>query len=577
MIRTIAMVMAGVLTAGVAEGRVIRVDEGATGAGDGSSWTDAFADLQDALLAVLPGDEIWVAAGTYRPSTTDATVSFTLKNGVGLYGGFAGTESAREQRDWAANVTVLSGDVGADDVFNGIYWIQGGFNSGHVVDGQGTDATAVLDGFTVSQGALGPEGTSAGSPLMVGSGVYLYEGSATLRNCRFLSNRGAFASGGAVSIYNGNPEITGCRFEYNSVHLANGGGIYSGGDSSPVVRDCVFLSNTVTFSSDFEALGAGMYHQGSQPVTVEGCRFENNRVNPFNSVGGIAYGGGLAVFLGGGTVSGCTFIGNRAGLGGGMIAWGPTLVVNCVFVRNEAVAQPNDPYPERGGWGGGFMSYSFQPDVMRLVNCTFVGNTAKKYGAVCGGWNSTASIENSILWNNTGSHPEVAGYWHEELGGNFDLTRSDIELITGPPAAGEDILDPGALNGSFEADPLFVDAGGDDLRLAAGSPCIDAGDNSVVPAGVTTDALGAARFSDDPATADTGIGPAPVVDLGAFEFGPSSVPGDLDGDGAVGGADLAALLAAWGSPGATDLTGDGTTDGSDLAVLLAAWGTGGSR
>ena len=49
-------------------------------------------------------------------------------------------------------------------------------------------------------------------------------------------------------------------------------------------------------------------------------------------------------------------------------------------------------------------------------------------------------------------------------------------------------------------------------------------------------------------------------------------PADLNGSGAVDGADLAVLLAAWGQPGDTDLTGDGTTNGSDLAVLLAAWG-----
>jgi len=49
-------------------------------------------------------------------------------------------------------------------------------------------------------------------------------------------------------------------------------------------------------------------------------------------------------------------------------------------------------------------------------------------------------------------------------------------------------------------------------------------------------------------------------------------PADLDGDGTVGGADLAVLLAAWGQPGPADLDGDGTVGGADLALLLAAWG-----
>ena len=50
-------------------------------------------------------------------------------------------------------------------------------------------------------------------------------------------------------------------------------------------------------------------------------------------------------------------------------------------------------------------------------------------------------------------------------------------------------------------------------------------------------------------------------------------PGDLDGDGVVGGADLGLLLAAWGSvdPEA-DLDGSGTVDGGDLGLMLANWG-----
>jgi hypothetical protein len=52
----------------------------------------------------------------------------------------------------------------------------------------------------------------------------------------------------------------------------------------------------------------------------------------------------------------------------------------------------------------------------------------------------------------------------------------------------------------------------------------------------------------------------------------SSNPADLNGDGAVNGVDLTALLAAWGSSGGSaDLNGDGTVNGIDLTALLAAW------
>lgn len=51
----------------------------------------------------------------------------------------------------------------------------------------------------------------------------------------------------------------------------------------------------------------------------------------------------------------------------------------------------------------------------------------------------------------------------------------------------------------------------------------------------------------------------------------ASLPGDLDGDGAVTGADLGLLLAAWGTVGPGDIDGDGVVDGADLGVLLGAW------
>jgi hypothetical protein len=79
---------------------VIYVRSGATGANDGSSWADAYTSLQSALAVAVSGDQIWVAAGRYTPTTgTDRNASFALKDGVAVYGGFAGTEALLSQRN----------------------------------------------------------------------------------------------------------------------------------------------------------------------------------------------------------------------------------------------------------------------------------------------------------------------------------------------------------------------------------------------------------------------------------------------------------------------------------------------
>jgi len=188
----------------------VYVKKTATGANNGTSWTDAFTDLRAALLVATSSDEIWVAADTYTPtSSIDRSFSFQLVSGVGVYGGFNGTETLRDQRNPATNVTILSGDIGVA--------LDPSDNSYHVVNASGTDATAVIDGFTIIDG-----NADGSSPNNLGGGLYCDPGGPTMANLVFANN--SAANGGGLCSRNGDVTLTNCVFSNNN-STGYGGGV----------------------------------------------------------------------------------------------------------------------------------------------------------------------------------------------------------------------------------------------------------------------------------------------------------------------------------------------------------------
>jgi len=168
---------------------IIYVNHAASGANNGSSWGNAYRSLQTALTAAVSGNQIWVANGTYKPTTTaDRSKTFTLKNGVAIYGGFAGTETLLSQRSWTANLTILSGDIGTPGVTSD--------NSYSIVSAVNADKSAILDGFTITGG----QADCGCFPGDAGAGVFNWASSPTLRNLVISKNATASYGGG---MYNG--------------------------------------------------------------------------------------------------------------------------------------------------------------------------------------------------------------------------------------------------------------------------------------------------------------------------------------------------------------------------------------
>ncbi len=310
------------------------VNDNASGANTGTSWTDAFTDLQSALAAAGYGDQIWVAAGTYKPTGgTDRTISFAMKNNLAIYGGFSGTETMLSQRNWVANPCILSGDIGTVGVNTD--------NSYHVISNSGLNSTAVLDGFTISEG----NANSSSFPNNLGGGMYNSSSSPTLTNCNFSSNSAGYGGGGLDNRFSSSPTLTNCSFLGNSAGF-DGGGMYNS-SSSPTLTNCSFLGNSAGID------GGGMYNYYSSP-TLTNCSFSGNSAN-YN-------GGGIDnYYYSSPTLTNCSFSGNSAANGGGIDNYyysSPTLK-NCILWGNSSEMYNQTSMPTisnsivRGGCPGG--------------------------------------------------------------------------------------------------------------------------------------------------------------------------------------------------------------------------------
>ena len=388
-----------------------------TGSGDCSNWDNACM-LQTALADAISGDQIWVKMGIHKPTATaDRTISFAMKDGVALYGGFAGTETGRDQRDWMVNITVLSGDIDNNDLADptGVVTTTAGIigaNSYHIVVAVGVTETAVLDGFTITAGLAdgdGPHASPCDGPYCAG-GLYSDGGNPTLANLSFSGNASNWGGGGMFN-NGGSPTLSHIRFISNT--SGSGGGLFNNFNGQPTLVDVIFESNTAGDS------GGGMFNQFASPVLI-------NVTFAGNSCIGSGGGGGVVNYFGSPELTNVTFSGNSAGIVGGAM-WNrssnPTLT-NVIVWGNTAPS------------GAGISNDSSTPQIS-FSDIQGCGGS--------GSWNSACGADG-------GGNIEADPLFVYAANGDLRLQLTSPATDAGDNAA----LPPGILT-DLDGNPRFVD------------------------------------------------------------------------------------------------------------------------
>lgn len=542
---------------GTANAATIYVDHAASGANNGSSWSNAYNSLQDALGAASFGDEIWVTSGTHHPTRqadiTDPTLTtsdardatFWIPRGIKMFGGFAGTESAVDQRPATLSHTLLSGDIGVtgddtDNSYRVVYYraVHGG---GYGSSDSDQTISARIDGFQIAH---------ANADASTGAGVYAASAAigTVVYNTKLdivssvLSDNSSTGNGGGALLTRWLGTMHSCEIRDNQSDNSGGGAYFSQPRSVSIV-DTIFSGNSADGS------GGGLCRRGDGPSSPGVFTFFilNSKFVHNTSVG---RGGGLSYQS---NVNGTSFY--------------PLAMANCEITNNSSSSDGGGLYLWEGAVGIGSMPGS----VADVQSSTFADNTAAgSGGAVFEGVATTSSatatltMSNSILWGNSAAMDNQAN-------SGVVINASCIEGGGFP------------LPGNITTDPLFYDTAADDYTLQNGSPATDSGWNPLLPPDVvdldadadTTEQLPVdLRFRPRQINAgvpDTGIGPGAITDMGAYEL----CPGDFNRDGELNFFDFSAFIAVYSSIDLdADINGDGALDFFDITALLSSYNNG---
>jgi len=494
---------------------ILYVTQGGTG--NCSSWANA-CGLQTALTTSISGDEIWVAAGTYKPTTTaaDYTATFQLKENVAVYGGFTGTEATISERNPVTNTTVLSGDVNGDDMG----FTNNSENVYHVV----TNANnTTMDGFII----IGGNANGGTASSQNGGGIFNNTGNITLANITFQNNRAYNNGGGMYNASGSNTILSNVTFNENKAQSKDGGGMYndwssnstlsnvtfnnnsaywrgggmSNGPYNSLITDSNVVLNNVIFNGNSAYFGGG-FSSSRGSLTLTNVTFSNNlayymcggledgsifstltNVNFNDNIANNTDGGGMCKMGGSSTLTNVTFTRNHGDIGGGILNSNSSPVFSNVTFNDNT-----------GQIGGGMGNWNASPT---LNNVTFSNNYSYQYGGGIGNMSSSnPTIRNTILWGNTAYLDSTQIY------NNGSTSIVSNSVVQGGYPGGTNIIAANPLLGTIDNNGGFTQT----ISLLAGSPAIDMGDDAFCP---TTDQRGMMR--------PQGI----HCDIGAFEV---SVP-----------------------------------------------------
>ncbi len=394
----------------------VYVKHNAAGTNNGSSWANAYTNLETALANTTAG-EVWVAAGTYR---TPSGTSFNLPNGVSLYGGFAGTETSLGQRNPATNLTTLSGDVLGDDVV-GTFGTLRTDNAPHVVTvGAGA---ALIDGFSISGG----NAAGMGAPINTSGGGIFSSGKVTIRHCNITDNFGTTGSAIYIATTADDAEISNSNISDNYGQAA----LYMRTVDGITVDSCVFSGNLneigttnaaafLAFNCQQLVLSNSSFTENKAPqagalycvtdslpnvtnadnFVIQNCHFNDNQ-NTLAGANGNGVGGAARFRNASYSLLNCTFENNTSVSSGGHIrndveAADNIVITNCSFKKADA-----------GGWGGAFTAYG---GTFTITDCEYEENTcARLGGAVHNGFGGIISYSNCDFMNNVATSGTGSG------------------------------------------------------------------------------------------------------------------------------------------------------------------------